>query len=68
MNKLHSKIAHVKFFTSCGILFGWNDVRARSCDALVAESLGDASSPVPDRLSRDEGVAHTLCDGASQLP
>ncbi len=32
------------------------------CDALVAEGGGDASSPV----SRDGGVAPTLCDAASQ--
>ncbi len=47
---------------------------ARSCDALVAESAGDASSPGPaiqlevaPSLSRGEGVAPTFCDGASQL-
>ena len=34
----------------------------RGCDALVAESAGDAPSPIP----RDEGVANTFCDGASQ--
>jgi hypothetical protein len=47
---------------------------ARSCDAPVAEGAGDASSPEPATqpngmfgLSRDEGVAPTFCDGASQL-
>jgi hypothetical protein len=68
MNKLLFQIPHVKFFTSRGIHFGWNDARARSCDALVAEGVGDASSPVPDHFSRDDGVAPTLGDAASQLP
>ncbi len=36
---------------------------ARSCAAFVAEGKGDASSPV----SRDGGVARTICDGAAQL-
>ncbi len=36
----------------------------RSCDAPVAEGAGDASSPA---VPRDGGVAHTICDGASQL-
>ena len=47
---------------------------ARSCDARVAESAGDASSPglaanQTGRLfsPRDGGVAATLCDEASQL-
>jgi hypothetical protein len=46
----------------------------RSCDAPVAEGAGDASSPGLPRepngvpvFSRDEGVARTFCDGASQL-
>ena len=46
----------------------------RSCDALVAESAGDAPSPGPaanqttSRISScDKGVAVTFCDGASQL-
>jgi len=55
----------------------------RSCDASVAESTGDGPSPdcasdapSPDPLgklhdrfsySRDDGVAHTFCDEASQL-
>jgi hypothetical protein len=49
----------VKFFTRHGILLGRDDTSARSCDA---------SSPVPNRFSRDEGVAPTLYDGTSQLP
>jgi hypothetical protein len=46
-----------------------------SCDAPVAAGVGDASSPdlaaQPNRapvFSRDEGVAFTFCDEASQLP
>ncbi|MGP8019423.1 MAG: hypothetical protein ACLPRE_00275, partial [Limisphaerales bacterium] len=45
---------------------------ARGCDAPVAESGGDASSPAPTdepngapKVSRDGGVAPTACDGAS---
>ena len=52
-----------------------NAVRAGSCDAPVAEGAGDASSPKPAGkpsagrvFPRDEGVAPTFCDGASQLP
>ncbi len=44
------------------------------CDAPVAEGSGDASSPASTgqpkgapEFSRDEGVARTFCDGASQL-
>jgi hypothetical protein len=68
MNLFHFQITHVKFFTSRGLLFGWNDARARSCDALVVECISDASSPVPGYFSRDEGVVLTLCAVASQLP
>jgi hypothetical protein len=46
-----------------------------SCDAPIAEGVGDASSPEsaakPNRapvFSRDEGVAFTFCDEASPLP
>jgi hypothetical protein len=45
-----------------------------SCDAPVAERAGDASSPEPlckpngvAGFSRDEDVAPTFCDEASQL-
>jgi arsenite-transporting ATPase len=48
---------------------------ASGCDAPVAEGVGDASSPEPAAkpnggpgFSRDEGVAPTFCDEASQLP
>src|ERR1017187_1003692 len=48
---------------------------ASSCDAPVAEGVGDASSPEPAAkpngvpgFSCDEGVAATFCDEASQLP
>ena len=68
MNIFHFQIAHVKFFTSRGTLCGWNDARARGCDALVAKGAGDVSSPVRGRFSCDEGVAPTLGDAASQLP
>ena len=47
---------------------------ARSCDASSQKGMGDAPSPDPANEpngalsgSRDEGVAVTFCDGASQL-
>jgi energy-coupling factor transporter transmembrane protein EcfT len=50
------------------------DACVRSCDAIVAESEDDASSPSPAAsqtalpiFSRDGGIAATLCNEASQL-
>jgi O-antigen ligase len=70
-NRRHLTPALSPFDPSAPVKRGEGEL-ARSCDALVAEGVSDASSlglaaTAPSILSRDGGVAATFCDEASQL-